>query len=73
MEETFKIKAYGYGELAQMYFPKATKRSASVQLRRWIILNKKLECALVETGFRSGQKLLTPRQVGIILKELGEP
>ena len=71
MDETFKIKANGYGELAQLHFPNATKRSVSVQLRRWIILNKKFELALLETGFKSGQKLLTPRQVEIILGEFG--
>ncbi|MEZ4798197.1 MAG: DUF4248 domain-containing protein [Flavobacteriales bacterium] len=30
MEETFKIRAYGYSELAQLYFPHITKKSASV-------------------------------------------
>jgi hypothetical protein len=33
-EETFKVRAYGYGELAQLYCPHVTKKSASAQLRR---------------------------------------
>lgn len=73
MEENFKIRAYGYGELAQLYFPKATKKSASVQFRRWIVFNKKLEANLLEAGFKPGQKLLTPKQVRLIQDELGTP
>ncbi|MFN6380351.1 MAG: DUF4248 domain-containing protein [Flavobacteriales bacterium] len=73
MEETFKIRAYGYSELAQLYFPNVTKKSASVQLRRWIVLNKKLEFELLETGFKPGQRLLTPKQVQIITEILGKP
>jgi hypothetical protein len=39
MEEKFRIKSYGYGELAQLYFPNISKKSASAQLRRWIKLS----------------------------------
>jgi hypothetical protein len=73
MQSTFKLRSYGYSELAQLYFPHITKKSASVQLRRWLILNKKLNASLEETGFVPGQKLLTPRQVALVLEFLGEP
>ena len=73
MHSTFKLRSYGYSELAQLYFPHITKKSASVQLRRWLILNKKLNACLDETGFVPGQKLLTPKQVGLVLEFLGEP
>jgi hypothetical protein len=73
MEEKFKIKSYGYGELAQLYFPKASKRSASVQFRRWIVFNKKLENELLKNGFQPGLRLLTPKQVKLIVDYLGEP
>lgn len=69
----FKLRSYGYSELAQLYFPNVTKKSASVQLRRWIILNKKLQTALAESGFVSGQRILTPLQVQAMIKLLGEP
>jgi hypothetical protein len=36
-EETFKVRAYGFGELAQLYFPNITKKSAAEQLRNWIV------------------------------------
>jgi hypothetical protein len=72
-EETFKVRAYGYGELAQLYFPQITKQSASVQFRRWIVMNKKLNQSLSEHGFKSGQKILTPKQVEIVIFHIGEP
>ncbi len=72
-EETFKVRAYGYGELAQLYFPNVSKQSATVQFRRWIVVNEKLKEALNDSGFQKFQKLLTPKQVEIITKFLGEP
>jgi hypothetical protein len=73
MENSFKIRSYGYSELAQLYFPNVAKKSASVQLRRWIIKNKKLSSTLFEAGFIPGQKLFSPLQVKSMIDFLGEP
>lgn len=73
MENGFKIRSYGYAELAQLYFPSITKKSASVQLRRWIVRNLKLSEHLAEAGFCPGQHLLTPLQVKLVVEFLGEP
>ncbi len=73
MEETFKIRAYGYSELAQLYFPNISKKSASIQLGRWIKENSNLTNKLVLAGHRPKQKLLTPLQVGVIVEILGIP
>ena len=73
MEDKFKIRSYGYGELALLYFPNSSPKSASVQLRTWIRLNEKLKSELNETGFTPGKKILTPRQVELIVNEIGEP
>lgn len=73
MDGQFKIRSYGFGELAQLYFPCITKKSASVQLRRWIKKNKKLEIELFETEYKPGQKIITPKQVGKIIDHFGEP
>lgn len=73
MDGQFKIRSYGFGELAQLYFPCITKKSASVQLRRWIKKNKKLEIELFETEYKPGQKIITPKQVGLIIVHFGEP
>lgn len=73
MEDKFKIKSYGYGELALLYFPNNTPKSASVQLRTWIQLNEKLKSELSATGFTPGKKILTPKQVALITNFFGEP
>jgi len=73
MDGHFKIKSYGYGELALLYFPKSTKKSASTQLGRWIRQNESLKNQLLTGGFKPGKKLLTPRQVEIIVLLIGEP
>jgi hypothetical protein len=73
MDGQFKIRSYGYGELALLYFPNSTKKSASVQLRRWILFNKKLNEELNEFGFKPGMRILTPKQIQIIIKHIGEP
>ncbi len=72
-EETFKVRAYGYGELAQLYFPNVTKKSASAQLRRWIKMSKTVMPLLVNLGYVPGIRLLTPAHVKVIVDEFGEP
>jgi hypothetical protein len=73
MEETFKIRAYGYSELAQLYFPFICKKSASIQLTRWIKQNQLITQQLQKAHFHKGQHLLTPRQVQVIVSEFGYP
>ncbi len=72
-EDKFKVRAFGYGELAQLYFPQITKQSATIQFRRWILINNPLQIELTSHGFRKFQKMLTPKQVEIIIKYIGEP
>ncbi|KAB2915637.1 MAG: DUF4248 domain-containing protein [Bacteroidetes bacterium] len=73
MEDKFKIKSYGFGELAQLYFPSISKKSASAQLRRWIKLNDKVLPILQSLGYKPGNRLLTPAHVKVIVDEFGEP
>lgn len=73
MDENFKIKSYGFGELAQLYFPNIAKKSASIQFGRWIRVDKKLASELFEAGYKPRQKILTPLQVEIVIKIIGEP
>jgi hypothetical protein len=73
MEEKFKIKSYGYGELAQLYFPNISKKSASAQLRRWIKLSDTVLPMLKNLGYKPGTRLLAPVQVKVIVEEFGEP
>ncbi len=72
-EEQFKVRAYGFGELAQLYFPNITKKSAAEQLRNWIALNQSLKNKLQSNGHKPKQRVLTPLQVNLILEEFGIP
>ena len=46
---------------------------ATTQLKRWISYNEKLRAELDETGYRDGQRMLTPKQADLIVWHLGEP
>lgn len=73
MEDTFKIKSYGFGELAQLYLPNILRDSASKRLRAWINGNPRLVKALSDLGYTHKIRLLTPEMVKEITKHLGEP
>ena len=60
-------------DLALLYFPHSTPRSAVTQLRRWITLNKDLQKRLDELHYKKGQRTLTPLQHEAICHYLGEP
>ena len=60
-------------ELAQLYFPKSTPRSAVTQLHRWIDLNPELTAKLSSLYFQPRQRALTPLQRAAIIEYLGEP
>ncbi len=72
-DDKFIVRAYGFGELAQLYFPNITKKSASTQLRRWIESDKFLRKELTQAGYKFCQRLLTPRQVEILILIIGKP
>lgn len=71
--ESFKIKAYGLQELGMLYFPNSTPRAASSLLKKWINNNSKLLANMIEAGYYNGQKILTPKQVRIIVEHLDPP
>jgi hypothetical protein len=73
MDEQFRIRSYGYGELALLYFTNSNKKSASIQLSRWIKKNELLKNQLQKIGFKPGNKILSPKQVSIIIDAFGEP
>lgn len=69
----FAIRSYGMQELALHYFPKSSPAAASTQFKKWINRSQELKTRLTDAGYKSGQKLLTPRQVSILVSHLGEP
>ena len=68
-----KIRSYCKQELALLYFPDSTPRTATRNLMRWINRNHQLCKELQDTGYYPNSKFFTSRQVCIILDYLGEP
>jgi hypothetical protein len=68
-----KIKAYGKGELAQLYCPNITTAAARKKLMLWINLYPNLMDALHQAGFSDSTRSFTPAQVKLIVDALGEP
>ncbi len=71
--ENFEIHSYSKSELALRYNPMQEINTATRTLRRWIQTCVPLHEALKNTGYSGAQKLLTPLQVQLIVKYLGEP
>lgn len=71
--QNFKIRSYGFQELAQLYLPDIQPRSASIRLRIWINRNPALSSRLQELGFICGSRILTPEMVREIVGIIGEP
>ena len=72
--QEFQIRSYSLTELAQLYRPHLSPRSAARTLRNWIRRNPELQESLAATGFDpDALRILTPLQVTIITTYLGEP
>ena len=59
--------------LAASYFPELASHQACNRLRRWIIRCTELHDKLLETGYRPEQRIVTPRQIRLLIHYLGEP
>lgn len=60
-------------ELAQLYNPAVSPRSAQQMLKRWIKNDLELTARLEALGFKPRQQLLTPLQYAAIIAAFGEP
>lgn len=67
------VKAYTKQELARMYAPELTPKSAGKRLCQWIKLCRPLWEELIRTGYKPLQRILNPMQVELIFRYLGEP
>ena len=75
-QETIKewaVQPMSKSELAMAYAPHLTPGGTVNRLMDWIRRNPELMTALVRTGYRKSQKLLTSLQVRTIFSYLGEP
>ena len=68
-----EIRTYTKQELASLYSPNANGENAMRTLNRWIKLNTELRNELCATHYSKWSKNFTPRQVRLIVKDLGEP
>jgi len=73
MDQPFTLRTYGFGELAQLYFPAVSAKTASTNLNNWIKAAPELSAALFAAGRRPGFKILSPAQVKLIIEAFGEP
>ena len=72
-DEKFEIKSYGFGQLAQLYYPDRGERSAIQLFREEMKLTRGLWDALTAVGYKPYCKVLTRGQVKTIVQFLGEP
>lgn len=72
-EKVFKVKMYGFAELAMEYRPNVTKSSASKFLSKTIQNDAELMESLKKVHFKPRLKMLTPNMVKVIVEFLGEP
>lgn len=73
-DATFKIRPYTKRELAKLYFPDTVNEETAVaNLRNLMRRNPELLDELEEAHYRTRDKVFTPRQVGILVRFLGEP
>ena len=70
---SFSLRSYGFGQLAQMYYPDRGERSAIRLFREEMHLTRGLWNALTAVGYKPYCKVLTRGQVKTIVKFLGEP
>lgn len=73
MEKKFETRTYGFGELAQLYFPHVTKASASRMFSQWIYNSPELIKTLTELDRKKRAKYFTPKQVKVLVGHFDPP
>ena len=71
--EEFKLQAYTKADLAQLYSPHSQEATALQNLYRWMKRNQLLMSELEAVGYNKYRHSFLKREVGIIVKYLGEP
>lgn len=72
-EQPFRIRAYAFTELAQLYFIDDTPTMATKALGRWVHSTPGLRDALHAAGWRPYMKMLPPKVVACFVEYLGAP
>lgn len=66
-------RAYGFKELAVLFFPYIAPASASIRLKQWIKESPRLMASLRQANYKPTARILTPRQTDLIIQEFGSP
>lgn len=72
-ERNFQLRTYSKVELAHLYNPDQCITVALQTLSRWIKMNPLLIAELDDVQYNKYRRTFTPKEVGIIIKYLGEP
>ncbi|NDV64977.1 DUF4248 domain-containing protein [Bacteroides sp. 224] len=72
-ESNFQPRAYTKAELATLYNPTSCITVALKTLSRWMKENELLMAELEAVRYNKYRRTFTPKEVGIIVKYLGEP
>ena len=73
MEKKFETRTFGFGELAQLYFPHVTKASASRMFGIWISSSPELIRQLTKLDWKKRQRYFTPKQVNLLIEHFDPP
>lgn len=66
-------RAYAVGEIAQLYYPHISPKSATRNLSRYIWGDNELLLRLQACGYHKGIRQLTPAMVAEIVSAMGKP
>ncbi|MCD7899773.1 MAG: DUF4248 domain-containing protein [Bacteroides sp.] len=72
-ENLFRLRSYTKAELARLYNPEQCVTVALKTLARWMKENEELVEELEAINYNKYRRSFTPKEVGIIVKYLGEP
>ena len=72
-EEAWPVRPYSKRELAEAYAPNISPVSALNRLAQWFRYNLQLSEALLQTGYKKRQQIITSMQVELIFRYLGRP
>lgn len=72
-EKMFQVRAYSKVELSRLYNPEQCVTVALKTLARWMKKNDDLMNELANVNYNKYRRSFTPKEVGIIVRYLGEP
>ena len=69
----FQVKEYGFGKLAQLYYPDRSYKDAVRRFREELKQTVRLSQMLKNAGYKGTERILSRNQVRIIVECIGTP